>query len=378
MSSSTGTRGETGAKTTGVARPASKMRVLVVDDEISILELLKTALNALGDFDVTIASSGAAALKLVNAQKRPFDCFLLDIQMPTMNGVTLCQELRQRPEYRYSPIIMLTAMSEKKYVDQAFVAGATDYVTKPFDLLELRSRLGTARKLIEEHSRAASSIAVARKLKEELDTNLQFSFEDPITIEGIDRALGFTEFENYVMQLSRGHRFNSYVTGVKIDDGRQLHADISSSDFRDSLHDVAHALSKLTRSEDSMLSYRGNGIFLVITYGKQNVLPTSSDTKLNQLIGTLQARRKTDYSVRAIIGESVSTRSFTKFGALYSLNKAVENVESRGQAAKEVVAFSRRMLKDRVRPDDTATRERRAYQAVLQQLLQEEQTLGRG
>ena len=368
--------GQNGGSSASASRNAAKMRVLIVDDEVSILELLKTALNALGDFDVSIASSGADALKLVNTQKKPFGCFLLDIQMPQMNGITLCQELRQRHEYKYSPIIMLTAMSEKKYVDQAFVAGATDYVTKPFDLLELRSRLGTARKLIDEHSRAADSIAVARKLKEELDTNLQFSFVDPITIEGIDRALGFTEFENYVMQLSRGNRFNSFVKAVKIDGGRQLYAEISSSDFRDSLHDIAHALSKLTKSEDSMLSYRGNGIFLIISYSKKNILPQTSTTQLNQLIGTLQARRKTDYTVRAVIGDAVCTRSLTKFGALYALNKAVESVEARDTAAKEVVTFSKRMLRDRVRPDDKDTRERKAYQAVLNQLLQEERSLG--
>ncbi len=376
MSNLTGTSGHTAGQSKSASRNAPKMRLLVVDDELSILELLKTALSALADYDVSIASSGADALKLVNNQKKPFDCFLLDIQMPQMNGVTLCQELRQRPEYRHAPIIMLTAMSEKKYVDQAFVAGATDYVTKPFDLLELRSRLGTARQLVEEHSRAADSIAVARKLKEELDMNLQFSFEDPISIDGVDRALGFAEFENYVMQLSRGHRFNSYVSGIKIDGGRQLHADISSSDFRDSLHDVAHALSKLTKNEDSMFSYRGNGIFLSITYGKQNVLPQTSTTQLNQLIGTLQARRRTDYSVRAIIGEPVCTRSLTKFGALYALNKAIETVEERDAASKEVVTFSKRILKDRVRPDDKALRERRAYQAVLNQLLKEERALG--
>jgi len=271
---------------------------------------------------------------------------------------------------------MATAMSEKIHGDEALGAVAKDDVTRPFDLLEVRSGLGTARKRIEEHSRDADSSAVARRLKEELETNLQFSFEDPVKIEGIPRALGFSEFENYVMQLSRGHRFNSYVTGVKIDNGRQLHADISSSDYRDSVHDVAHALSKLTKNEDSMLSYRGNGIFLVITYGKQSILPQTSTTQLNQLIGTLQARRRTDYTVKAIIGEAVCTRSFTKFGALYALNKAIENVEDRDAASKEVVKFSKRMLQDRARPDDKAARERKAYQAVLHQLLREEQTLG--
>ena len=377
MSVSTGHQSEAGGLDPHGTRPSAKLRVLVVDDELSILELLKTALNALGDFDVSIASSGASALKLVNAQKTPFDCFLIDIQMPQMNGINLSQELRRRPEYRNTPIIMLTAMSEKKYVDQAFTAGATDYVTKPFDLLELRSRLGTARKLVQEHTRAADSIEVARKLKEELDTNLQFSFEDPIAIDGIERVLGFSEFENYVMQLSRGHRFNSFVTGIKIDGAQRLHGAMSSSEFRDALHDVANAISKLTKSEESMLSYRGNGVFLCITYGKKNALQTTHDTQLNQLVGTLQARRRTDHKLTVVIGESVSTRAFTKFGALFSLNKAIENVEARDAAAKEVVPFPRRLLKDRVMPNEVAQQERRAYEVVLQQLLNEERSLSR-
>ncbi len=352
------------------------MRVLVVDDELSILELLKTALNALGDFDVSIASSGASALKLINAQSTPFDCLLLDIQMPQMNGVTLCEEVRLRPDYRYTPIIMLTAMSDKKYVDQAFIAGATDYVTKPFDLLELRSRLNTARKLVQEHARAADSIAVARALKEELDSNLQFSFEDPIVIEGVKRVLGFTEFENYVLQLSRGHRFNSFITAIRIEDARQLHADMSSSDFRDALHDVAHAISKLTKSQENILCYRGNGVFLCLAYGKSNILQPTSDTQLNQLIATLQVRRKNKHSLRALIGHAASTRAFTKYGALYALTRAIENVENRDQHAKEVVTFSKRIVCDRVNPDDRARQERRAYETVLHELLQEEQALG--
>lgn len=376
MSFSTGKLNKKASHTAGVSRSAPKMRVLVVDDELSILELLKTALSALGDYEVSIASSGASALKLINAQTKPFDCFLLDIQMPQMNGVSLCQELRLRPDYRDAPIIMLTAMSEKKYVDQAFRAGATDYVTKPFDLLELRSRLGTAQRLVEEQARAIDSIAVARKLKEELDTNLQFSLEDPITIEDVDRTLGHIEFENYVLQLSRGHRFNSFVTGIKLDKAPELYANMSSSDFRDALHDVANAISKLTKTEENMLSYRGNGIFLCISYGKQNVLKPSSATQLNQLIGTLRARRRSDQNLNVVIGESVSTRAFTKFGALYSLNKAIEQVGVRDAQTKQVVAFSKRVLRNRVRPNDQAQQERKAYEQVLQQLLKEEGSLG--
>jgi CheY-like chemotaxis protein len=110
-------------ETTRPAGKAGKMRVLVVDDEPGILELLKTALGALGAYEVSIASSGMDALRIIDTAERPFDCLLLDIQMPKMNGITLCREVRQIPLYQDTPIIMLTAMSEKKYVDQAFTSG---------------------------------------------------------------------------------------------------------------------------------------------------------------------------------------------------------------------------------------------------------------
>ena len=149
-----------------------KTRVLAVDDEPSILELLKTALNALGTYDVSTACSVDDAIQLLERQDKPFDCLLLDIQMPDVNGITFCRELRNLTDYRKTPIIMLTAMSDRDYIDRAFAAGATDYLTKPFDLLELRSRLGTAAMLIEEQDRARSSIEVAKALTDELDTNL--------------------------------------------------------------------------------------------------------------------------------------------------------------------------------------------------------------
>ena len=356
-------------------RKTPKMRVMVVDDEPSILELLKTALNALGTYEVSIASSGIDALRLIDKAEKPFDCLLLDIQMPKMNGITLCREVRQIPEYRDTPIIMLTAMSEKKYVDQAFTSGATDYLTKPFDFLELRSRLGTARKLIEEHSRASDSIEVAKKLKQELDTTLQFSIEDPIAIEGVDRVLGYAQFENYVLQLSKGRRFTSFATAIKIAQARHLHLSMSSSDFRDVLQDTAYAISKLTRSTGNVLCYRGNGTFLCISDAKKKVPLAALETQLNQLIATLLSRRKISTEVHVLISDSFPMRSLTKLGALYALNRSIENVEIRDHDLEDVASFSNRVLKSRSLSSEEAHLERRSYELILQELLREDQSL---
>ena len=114
-------------------------------------------------------------------------------------------------------------MSERKYIDESFVAGATDYITKPFDFFELRSRLSAAQRMNQEHARASDSVEVARKLKKELDSNLMISLSDPVAMTDIERMLGHSEFENYVMQLGQTKRFSSYVMALKIVDIERHH-----------------------------------------------------------------------------------------------------------------------------------------------------------
>ncbi len=121
-----------------------EFRILVVDDEPSILELVKIALETLESYEVTVASNASDAIEVVKTAEKLFDCFLLDIQMPYIDGIDLLRELRGVPVYRETPVLMLTAMSDRKYIDDAFLEGATDYVSKPFDFLELGYRIKSA------------------------------------------------------------------------------------------------------------------------------------------------------------------------------------------------------------------------------------------
>ena len=352
-----------------------KTRVLAVDDEPSILELLKTALNALGTYEVTTAACVDDAIQLLEKQEKPFDCLLLDIQMPDVNGITFCSELRKLTDYRKTPIIMLTAMSDRDYIDRAFAAGATDYLTKPFDFLELRSRLGTAAMLIEEQSRAKSSIEVAKALKDELDTTLHFNLEDPIAIDDVENVLGYAEFENYVIQLSQGKLFNSFATAVKIANAERLYGQLSSSAFRAVLHDVAAAVSRLVRKDGNIVCYRGNGTFLTISHRRNGPLHPGAELHLNQIAATIMARHADRHEVNLIVGEAASMRAITKYGSLYALNKAVEHVETRLSSDKDVVSLPSHAVMQRSRSTAHAHLERRAYETVLDDLLRDEPRL---
>ena len=124
------------------------MKVLIVDDEIGIREVVKEyCLNE--KMDVFEASNGYEALKLLDNNK-DIDIIILDIMMPKMDGYTLLKEIKKK----YSiPVIMLSARSDEYDKLQSFDMGVDDYVTKPFSPKELLARIKvvTSRKKIEKN-----------------------------------------------------------------------------------------------------------------------------------------------------------------------------------------------------------------------------------
>jgi phosphate regulon transcriptional regulator PhoB len=116
----------------------TKGRVLVVDDEDSIRELIVFNLEQQG-FEVLQAANGVEAIHRVE-EGRP-DLIILDLMLPMMDGLEVCQKLRRSEEYSAIPIIMLTARSEEVDRVLGLEIGADDYVTKPFSPRELMARV---------------------------------------------------------------------------------------------------------------------------------------------------------------------------------------------------------------------------------------------
>ena len=125
------------------------MKILAVDDDESILSILQILVTRAGYDDFVTARSGGEALELIAKARRPYEFVLLDIDMPGMDGIEFCDLLRRLPSYGACPIVMLTAMTERKYIDQAYAAGATDYVIKPFDVNDLTQLLAGAAQRVE-------------------------------------------------------------------------------------------------------------------------------------------------------------------------------------------------------------------------------------
>lgn len=113
-------------------------RILIVDDEAAIREMIAIALN-LGGFDCLEAEDGITAHQLI-VDERP-DLVLLDWMLPGISGVELARRLKRDESTQEIPIIMLTAKGEEDNKIQGLEAGADDYVTKPFSTRELMSRI---------------------------------------------------------------------------------------------------------------------------------------------------------------------------------------------------------------------------------------------
>ncbi|MCS6783131.1 MAG: response regulator transcription factor [Gloeomargarita sp. SKYBB_i_bin120] len=113
-------------------------RILVIDDDAAITELVKVNLELAG-YDVSEANDGVKGQALA-IQLLP-DLIMLDLMLPRVDGLTLCQRLRRDERTSHIPILMLTALSQTQDKVEGFNAGADDYLTKPFEVQEMLARV---------------------------------------------------------------------------------------------------------------------------------------------------------------------------------------------------------------------------------------------
>ena len=133
-------------------------KVLVVDDNAQNLELLVEHLRSIENCQTLTATDGLEALEVV-AREKP-DLILLDIMMPRMSGYEVCRKLRSDPETRDIPIIMVTALNELGDMERAIQSGTDDFLSKPFNRLELITRV--------------KSLLKVRHLKDDLERTLAY------------------------------------------------------------------------------------------------------------------------------------------------------------------------------------------------------------
>jgi two-component system phosphate regulon response regulator PhoB len=184
-------------------------RILVVDDEEDIAELVRYNLTAEG-YRVSCAGSGEDAIRLIRAE--PFDLVVLDVMLPGISGIKVAETLRSDPKFLNIPIIMLTAKSEEPDI----VSGldlADDYVTKPFSPKILGARISAVLRRKNEPSgkdilcRGEISIDPGRRRVEVSGEPVELSFTEFQILTMLCRRPGWVFTRSQIVDAVRGEHY---------------------------------------------------------------------------------------------------------------------------------------------------------------------------
>lgn len=117
----------------------SEKRILISDDSISIRKFIEV--NLQDTYDLTLVEDGQLAIEQL--KKDSFDLVITDVEMPNVNGYELCRYIRNTPGIERLPVLMVSTLSQGLDIERGFESGAVDYLTKPIDAEELKSRIKT-------------------------------------------------------------------------------------------------------------------------------------------------------------------------------------------------------------------------------------------
>lgn len=167
------------------------MRIIIVDDNVTNQMIIRTILSKEGYSDLRIASSASELYGMLHLDsecgaEEPVDLILLDMMMPEIDGLEACRRIQSEERYRDVPIIFVTAVGESTKLAEALDAGASDYVMKPINKLELMARIRSALRLKQEkdwHKKQDKRIRYELELAKQVQRSV---LSDPIVNERIE------------------------------------------------------------------------------------------------------------------------------------------------------------------------------------------------
>ena len=252
-----------------------KNKILVVDDVAVNVQLLTTYLTSVG-YDVCTARDGQEALDKVS-ETQP-DLILLDVMMPKLNGFEVCERLKSDPMTKIIPVIMVTALNEIEDKIKATEAGADDFVSKPFNKLELLTRVKSLLRIKQLHDELRAKV---RELEQARERLRQLAITDGLTGLYNHRYLK----EHLEQELLRANRHQSRVSVVMLDiDHFKKYNDTFGHPAGDTiLRTMARLLRDNIRKIDIAARYGGEEFFLVLIETNKNAAVQAAE-KVRRLV----------------------------------------------------------------------------------------------
>jgi len=296
--------------------PKSNKRILIADDDPVSLRILKTFLVK-WNFDVTVVSDGTAALQILDNDETP-RLAILDWMMPGMQGVEICQFLRERADRPYIYILLLTARCEKQDLLEGLKLGADDYLTKPFDSQELQARLHVGERILDLQD---GLIAAKEELRFRATHDaLTGIFNRGVVLDAIDRE--------HSRQIREGKPFGVILADLDhFKNVNDTHGHLCGDSV---LKEAARRMIACTRPYDIVGRYGGEEFLIVI--GRADDSATLA----------LAERMRKAIEMEPFVTDSGEVVITASFGAAVSVNTSVCNPKMLIQLADEALYRAKR------------------------------------
>lgn len=149
-------------------------KILIIDDEPDNFDVIETLLDQ-ENYQLNYVGNGIEALELL-ANFQP-DVILLDIMMPQMNGIEFCQKFKSNPEWKHIPVIIVTALTAKEDLSRCISIGADDFISKPVNGIELRSRVRSMLRIKQQYDALQETL----DLREDIAKMIVHDLRNPLS-----------------------------------------------------------------------------------------------------------------------------------------------------------------------------------------------------
>lgn len=323
------------------------MKLLAVDDNPQILEVLPAIFKQANLPQITLANSGANALMMLEDPDQHFDVLLLDIKMPQMDGIELCKRIRKMARYRATPILMLTSATDKSQIERAFSAGANDYITKPFDVKDIVMRVKVAQRMASRtpktpmldpafiHHDGAEGVHPVR-------------LSDPVRLARAEQLILPFSLGNYLSQLSRRRLDGCSIFAVHMTDVGMLYASSKTHEYASALQQVYQAIVSVVDCPRLLMAYQGDGTFICITQDDEvPVWPEVEEQvqdRLNEEARLLE--NGWPMALNVAIGNPISPNASSNQRVKKTFERAIERAMHREQTKSKQALQIRQMTQE--------------------------------
>ncbi|WP_417256386.1 response regulator [Celeribacter halophilus] len=311
------------------------MRILIVDDDPLIRDLVRTVLRQDQTNEVVVAGSGPAALDILQHEDELFEMLMLDIEMPEMDGIELCRSIRKLPDYKTTAIVMLTRKSGVSDIEGAFAAGATDYITKPFDVKDIQPRLRIAQRKMRDDCLTVAREVLTDPTSEDSKT-LDFAMETPVRITDVEQHTDPFSLGNYLSQLNRKKIDQSVVFAVQINSFNRLFATLSPLEVLSILVEVSEGISATAKGRRLLNAYFGSGAFLCISSSDALEDWHNIGNNINEILGVSDAVRAMDIgrNITVTVGRPFRPAAHRTQRVRKTFDRALVQLDRRAQVGK--------------------------------------------